>query len=130
MFIHFRNTYTTYNMIEIKKFQKTIILGHRLSTSKDTFFKILQLVEHLTRDSGGLGTNPVLVRQYVSHLVTFGAVTNLGINRLTPVGGRAWGDFKGEDHLREEECDDQTGSNAGARYSSKNNSSIGKVPEK
>ena len=37
---------------------------------------IALLVEHLTRDLGGPGSNPGLVCHYFSHPVTFGAVTN------------------------------------------------------
>lgn len=31
---------------------------------------IVQLVEHLARDWGGLGSNPALVHYYFSHLIT------------------------------------------------------------
>lgn len=52
-------------------------------------------------DSGGQGSNLGLVC-YFSHPITFGAVPNPGIDRLTPARGNSLGMLilKGEDHLR------------------------------
>lgn len=69
--------------------------------------QIAQVVDHLTRISGGLGSNPGLVCYYGSHPVTSGAksVQTPGTERLTVLPGEESGViFYGEDHSNVEEC--------------------------
>lgn len=53
----------------------------------------------LTRDLGVLGSNPVLVHNYFSHHVTFGAVPIPGTDMLTPAGEEPGVIVENEDHL-------------------------------
>lgn len=58
---------------------------------------IAHLVGHLTRDSGRPGSNPGLVRHYLSHNVIFGANSNPGTDRIIPAKRKKIGlIFEGE----------------------------------